>query len=832
MVRHFLNRFCLISGLVLALAGISAAQTVGGTISGRMEDPSNAVVPNGKVVLKNAETGVTRALTTNADGLFLAPDLAPGTYSVTGTAQGFASTVVKDVKLEVGGQLTVNVKMQVGSMGQEIVVEALAANIETTSSDMSAVVGSKAMTELPLNGRDWTQLAQLQPGIAQVRSQNATDSNRAQRGNGVQISISGGRPSSNNYRLNGISINDYANTAPGSAMGSNLGVDAVQEFSVESSTPAAEYGKVSGGVVNAITRSGTNALHGSAYYFLRNSALDARNFFDVTQSALPFRRNNYGASAGGPIRKNKTFWFFDYEGIRESLTSTVISTVPSASVRSTAVAGIQPFLAFFPLPNAGLASNGQTGSYIFGSSRVSNDDFYTGKFDHHFSEKDSINGAFQFDDGAFNAPDALNNELVGAASRRVDVTFEETHNFSPAVFNSFRLGFARTHASNNTILTQMNSALKNPALSFIPGLQPGTITIAGLTTFIGGINGPDPNNFHYNSYQAYNDLYVVKGKHSLKFGAAFERMQNNFFAGFSTDGAFTFGSVANFMANIPTSFSGLLPTSDNTRGIRQSVFGVYAQDSIRLRSNLTINLGVRYEMATVPSEVNGKMASLRNITDAAVTIGPMFNNPTTKNFSPRVGLAWDPFKDGKTSVRAGFGIYDALPLAYLFTNRFPRTPPFFESGTVNYSATSSPANFFPNGAFPLMTPATFRTIYVQPDPPRAFVTQYNVNVQRQLFASTVLTVGFVGSRGYNLYDNQDGTDIAMPISTSPFTWSPTAVPINTNFARIAGSTWNLDSHYAAMQLGLKKNLTSGLMAQLAWTHAKSTDQGSATFSTN
>jgi hypothetical protein len=829
---HFFRKFCIFAGLLWAFSGSVVAQTVGGSILGRMEDPSGAVIPSGTVDIRNQDTGLSREVKTNDSGLYLVPDLSPGKYSVSGAAQGFSGSVVKDVVLDVGGHVTVNLRMQVGTVGQDVIVEANAANVELASSEMTDVVETKTITELPLNGRDWTQLAQLEPGIAEVRSQNTTDTNRAQRGNGVDISISGGRPSGNNYRLNGISINDYANTAPGSAMGSNLGVDAIQEFSVESSTPGAEYGKVTGGVVNAITRSGTNLYHGSVYYFIRNSDLDARNFFDVTHSALPFRRNNYGASSGGPIKRNKTFWFFDFEGIREELSTTVISTVPSASIRATAVPAIQPFLGFFPLPNGPLAANGQTGSYLFASNRQSHDDFLTGKFDHKFSDTDSLSVAYQWDNGNFNAPEGLNNMLVGAATRRNDITLEEAHTFSLTAFNSFRAGFARTVASNNTVLTEMNSALKNPALAFIPGLQPGTITVSGLTLFSGGINGPDPNDFHYNSYQVYDDFILVKGTHSFKFGGVFERMQDNFFAGFTTDGAFTFSSVANFMANIPATFSGLLPTSDNTRGIRQSLAGAYAQDSIRLRSNLTVNLGVRYEMSTVPSEINGKMATLRNITDPQVTVGPMFNNPTLKDFSPRVGVAWDPFKDGKTSVRAGFGIYDALPLAYLFANRFPRTPPFFESGSVNYTPGTSPANFFPNGAFPLLTPATFRTIYTQPNPPRSFVTQFNLSVQRQLSAGTVVTAAYVGSRGYNLYDSQDGTDVALPISTNPFTWSPTAQPVNPAFSRVAGSVWDLPSWYNSLQVGVKKSLTHGLLAQVAWTYQKSIDEGSATFSTN
>ena len=816
-----------------ALCGSAWAQSAGGTILGRMTDPAGAVIPNGQVVIKNVETGVARTVATNGSGLYQAPNLSPGIYEISATAAGFGTTVVNNAELTVGAELKVDVSMKIGAVGQQVVVESSHTNIELSSSEMSQVVGTKTIVELPLNGRDWTQLAQLQPGIAQVRSQNGTDTNRAQRGNGVDITISGSRPNENNYRLNGISINDYANSAPGSALGTNLGVDAIQEFSVLSSTFAAEYGKVSGGVVNAVTRSGTNAIHGTAYYFIRNSALDARNFFDVTRTAaLPFRRNQYGGSAGGPIKKNKTFWFVDFEGLRESLATTSTATVPSPAIRSTAVASIQPFLAIYPLPNGAISTNGQTGSYIFPSTRVSHDDFLTGKFDHRFSDKDSFNATYLWDNGLFNAPDEMNNKLVGAASRRNNITMEESHIFSPTVFNSARFGFARTHATNNTVQQDLNSALSNPALAFIPGHEVGGIQISGITTFGGGVHGPDENNFHYNSFQGYDDIYVTRGIHSLKFGGVFERMQDNLFAGFTTDGLFAFGSLTNFLANIPSTFSGLLPASDNTRGIRQSLGGVYAQDDIRLRPNLTINVGIRWEMVSVPTEVNGKIANLKNITDAASTIGFLFNNPTKKDFSPRLGFAWDPFKNGKTSIRGGIGIYDALPLAYAFTNRFPRTPPFFEQGSIGYTAGRSPANFFPTSGFTLIGPATFRAIYVQPNPPRAFKTQYNLNIQRELAKDTVLTVGFVGARGRNMVNGNDDTNFALATTTNPYTWLASTPKINTNFGRIAETDWGGDTWYNALQVNLKKNFSHGLMAQLAYTWAKSIDTGSNAFSTN
>lgn len=807
----------------------ACAQTAGGTILGRMTDPDGAVISNAEVVVSNEATGVSRSVRTNDSGLYRAPDLVPGSYAIKAVAPGFETTLVKNIVLQIGAEVTTDLKMRIGSVDQQISVQGTGASIELASSEMSQVVTSKAITELPLNGRDWTQLATLQPGVASVRSQNITDNNRAQRGNGVAMTISGGRPTENNYLLNGISINDYANSAPGSALGTNLGVDAIQEFSVQTSTFPAQYGKSSGGIINAVTRSGTNLIHGSLYYFIRNSDLDARNFFDVTHSPLPFRRNQFGGSAGGPIRKNKTFWFADYEQIKENLSTSITANTLTPLARSTAVPSIQPFLTFFPQPNQPFSSTATVGQYIFPSNRISNGEFATGRVDHKFTENDTLYGTFLFDNGDFKAPDEMNNKLVGATSRRYDATLEESHIFSPTLFNSLRVGFARTHATNNTVLDILNPSLNNLALGFIPGHEVGGIAVPGLTSFTGGVNGPDPNNFHYNSYQVYDDIIWNRGIHTFKFGGVFERMQDNFTAGFSDNGNFTFSSVANFLANKPTTLSALLPSSDLVRGIRQSLAGAYLQDDIRLRSNLSVNVGLRYEMSTVPTEVNGKIANLKNISDPQPTVGFLYNNPTHLDFSPRVGFAWDPFKDGKTSIRGGFGLYDFLPLAYAFVNRFPRTPPFFENGVANFNGNP---NFFPSAGYGTIVPGTFRAIYVQPNPSRPFKTQGSFNIQRELANDWVLSVGYVHSRGYNMVNGYDETNIAQPISTNPFLFSPTAVKANTNFGRITSTNWQADTWYNALQLNVRKNLSHGLLAQVAYTWAKSIDTGSNAFSTN
>src|ERR1700732_1973985 len=300
----------------LVLAPVSA-QVTGATLSGTVTDQSGAVVPKAEISIKNIATGVTRAVSTDPAGFYSAPNLLPGNYEITTVAPGFSSAVRTGITVTVGAQQVLNLTLQVGQVTEKVQVTGEAPTVQLATSSISAVVDSTTVRELPLNGRSWTDLATLQPGVLAIQTPLASDTQgRGNRGFGNQITVAGGRPQQNNYRLDGVSINDYSNGGPGSVMGGNLGVDAIQEFSVLTSNYSAEYGRNSGGGVNAITRSGTNQFHGSVYEFLRNSALDARNFFD--QAVIPpFKRNQFGGSAGGPIIKDRTFIFGDYEGIRQ-----------------------------------------------------------------------------------------------------------------------------------------------------------------------------------------------------------------------------------------------------------------------------------------------------------------------------------------------------------------------------------------------------------------------------------------------------------------------------------------------------------------------------------
>ena len=389
------------------------AQVVGGTISGTVVDASGAVTPGVTISIKSAATGVATNTVTNGVGFYSVPNLTPGNYDLTASATGFTTYVRSGITLAVGQELVLNLTLQVGRITAKVEVTGAAPTVNLANSTLGGITNRTTVQELPLNGRSWTDLAALQPGVHFVQNQPSiiTESNRVNRGLGLELTISGGRPQQNNYLLDGVNINSFTNGGPGSLLAGNLGVDAVSEFSVLTTNYSTEYGRTSGGVISATTRSGTNQFHGGAYEFLRNNALDARNFFDPA-TIPPFRRNQYGASAGGPIQKDKTFIFGDYEGVNQTLGTTVIDTVPSSAARagnlSTGTVVPDPealryLNAFFPLPNGPVS--GDTGQYSFANFQNTVENFFIIRADHIFSEKDRILVTYMFDDTSQSEPD-------------------------------------------------------------------------------------------------------------------------------------------------------------------------------------------------------------------------------------------------------------------------------------------------------------------------------------------------------------------------------------------------------------------------------------------
>jgi hypothetical protein len=827
--------YCVLSaGLSMGLLIDGAsAQTAGGTILGAVTDTSGAAIVSSIVTIRNVETGITRTVLSSDIGGYRAPNLQPGSYEVAVTAPGFSRRVRTGISLSVGGEMVVDFEMQPGAVVEKIEVVSQTVAVDLATSTVNRTVEGSTIRELPLNGRDWTQLATLEPGISTVGSSGGGSRN----GNGIKLTVSGARPSENNFRLDGVSLNDNSNSTPGNTLGVNLGVESVREFSVVSNNYSAEYGRATGAVINAVTRSGTNDLHGTLFYFHRNSALDARNFFDGTNKPS-FRRHQFGGATGGPIVKNRTFWFANYEEVREFLAETSIANTLSANAREgrlstgnvTVDARIARLFPLLPLPNGPLLVGGDTGQYIAQVAKVSQGRYVLGKVDHRFSETTSVNGSYFIDDADSSAPDVFYTKSTGNTSRRHTAMTELTHLVSPTVMSVSRLGFARSGNVSEQIVAIYNPLLEDQSLGFLPGYNIGATNVTGITVPGSGPGSTNVNELFFNSYQVHQNIYVTKGMHSVKLGFTFERMQYNLSSPNRNGGDFQFGSIPDFLTNRPISFAALFPGSDTRRGLRQTMLAGYFQDDLRVKPNFSLNIGVRYEFLTIPTEVNGKIALLPDLKSPTVRVGgPVHDrNPTLKNFSPRIGLVWDPFKNGKTSIRSSFGVFDSLPLLWLYDTPLTRSTPFFVQGV----STNIPQGSFPSAAYPLIQAGPLRTAYVDVEPPRAYSMKWNFSIQREV-RSLLVDVGYTGSRGLHLPIVERNMNTVVPQQT-PKGWffDPNAPLLNPNFATInTTDTWNADSTYHALQTSVKGNLRGGLQLVGSYAWSKSLDTASSTGST-
>ena len=868
----------------LLTAASVRAQLAGGAISGVVQDQSGAAVPDAQVSIGNVATGTIRAVTSNSDGFYSAPNLLPGDYQLTVTAKGFETLVRKGITVTVGAQLAVNLSLKVGQVTQSVEVTGQAPLVETMSSSLSATVEKPTIVDLPLNGRDWTQLATLQPGVNTVRTQASANlgANRAQRGFGNQLTDNGHRPSENTYLVDGISINDYSNAAPGNVIGEQLGVDAIQEFNVVTTNYSAEYGRTSGAVVNATTRSGTNEFHGTGYFFDRDKIFDARNYFARTKP--PFAQGQYGVSAGGPIIKDKTFIFGDFEGITQNLGQSFNDVIPSAAARAgnmcsipvasgpsacsshaiTINPAVVPYLALWPDPTkvfvspvGGPNDNGDTVVYRTSGVASLHERYFTLRADQQFSPADSLNASYFYDRSPQSVPDNLVNLLNQEVSNRQMAGVTETHVFSSALTNVARVGFSHDIGVANKPYKAINPAVTDPALLipgiFNGGLPPGPpgISITNVTGVSGLGNRFTPH--AYDSYQGYDDLSFIRGVHTLKFGFAVERIQYNVSAGFGTLGSFSFiqtgttTALENFLAGNPnsgTGYSGFLPKYVEARDSR---FAGYLNDDWRIRKNLTLNLGLRYEMLTNPTDNHNNFSRLNsygapagtgpcpnifpapftstNVPGCPVPIAHLWNtNPTLRNFEPRIGFSWDPFRQGTTAVRGGFGIFDVLPLPYVWTDGFFTEYPY----SLTFTAAGLPAGSFPN-LLPFVTPRTPGARYVDPNPKRNYAMNWNLDIQHQFSQAFSATVAYVGTRTVHQTMTADNANFVTPtLVNGVYTWPlpvGSGTVLDPNVGNLRPMFWDGGASYEGVQGQLQYRATSRLSAQISYTYGRCFSDG-------
>jgi hypothetical protein len=820
--------------LTFVRAEVASAQTFGGGIGGTVTDPSGASVAGAAIVIEELNTGWRWKLVSSGAGLYRARSLPVGKYSVLVNASGFATAKREGVTVEEGSERVVDLELSVGPSSQTALVTSEDAALDSATSQVTAVNTGHVVRELPLNGRDWTALASLQPGVAIVRTENtvALGNARGNRGLGLMMAIGGARPEQTSFELDGINITDYAGGGSASVLGLSLGVDAIEEFSIVMENAPASYGRTSGGVIDATTRAGSNHFHGSLYEFLRNNAFDARNFFDGS-SVPPFKRNQFGGTLAGPIKRQKTFFFLDYEGVRQTLGLTAVSMVPSLQARQGhLVSGVvtvdhlvAPYLSFFPLPNGPIT--GDAGTYSLVTQGVTTESFATARGDHHFSDKDSIHLTWLFDSSQTSGPDVFGGLQLGTFAQRQTATIEESHVFNPSTVNFVRLGLNRVTAEQVQALSTLNPLAADLAYGFLPGRNIGQISIAGLTTYPGGPGAEGDYLFHYTSYQAGDNLALTRGAHSIRAGLDLERIQSNTLGAGNNNGVVSFGSLQSFLTNQPSSFQATLPGTNVPESLRQDVIGIYLQDDWRVRHNLTINLGLRYELATVPTEEHDRLGTLIPGSQELKIGPPYFHNPTLRNVSPRVGLAWNPLSSGATTIRAAFGQYDSLPLTSQFSLVSVISAPF----NVQESTATVPVGSFPAGLYQSLSAGGPRAEFIQQDPKRSYVLQWNVMIEHRFTPTLVVEAGYAASHGVHLPLVVGDINTVPPAADTAvgYVWpSPRASGVKPwpAWGNVTAVLWEVSSTYNSLPVRVQKRLSRGLFIQGSYTWSKSLDTGS------
>jgi hypothetical protein len=826
-----------LSATILALALTAAAwgQNRTGAITGTVWDESNAVVAGALIRAQHLQRGQTHTTRTSENGTYTLPRLELGEYTVTAEKDGFRTSRHEHVGLELDRVAVADHRLPVGEVTETVVVPAQARLIEITTSAVSSVVGAAAIELLPLNGRDVLRLATIQAGAPVARAQ----SRGVNTGYGLQISISGSRPFQNSFRQDGLNYTTFNGATPGSVNGVSLGADSIAEFTVHHSAWSAQYGPAAGGLIHAVTRSGSNDLHGSAFYFHRNAALDARNFFDPGPPP-PFQRHQSGVSLGGPLLRNRTFFFANFETLREERDATTINTTLSTEARNgnltTGRVAVDPAVArvlkFYPEPNGAVL--GDTGLYIFQNNTRATQNFITSRVDHTVSEANSLFLRYSLDNGTRNNQTDFQAGERKGYTRQHAAVLEHSYVLSPRALNTARAGFLRT-VNGDGMTTALISGVNSPEVSAVPGVNAlGVVQVGGLTEFPGGDGALGSDLFVTNSHQLSNDFSYASGSHWFQIGGRLEQTRLNLDSRQRPAGEFRFRDIDRFLRNILDRFRAQLPGSDTVRGLRQWNGAIYLQDKWRVTPRLTIEAGLRWEWATVPTERHGKISNLNNLWDPAVRVGdPLFQNPSLTNVVPRLGLAWDISGSGRTVVRAGYGVFSDLILSPYIVFAGLRAPPFFLRGETR----TAPQGAFPLGVYAaLMQNGTpeYATDRIERYPNQPYVQQWNFNLEQQLPGQSSLRLAYLGSHGLNLSNVAFDANLVQPVvqPDGRLFFPAGARTINPVFGQIRNRTFDAHSFYHALQTEWRQRLRRGLQAMFTWTFSKSIDDSSNFASTS
>jgi hypothetical protein len=806
--------------LFAGLVNLAHAQSTA-VLKGTIMDAAGAAVPHAKVVVKNQATGVEWHTESDGTGSYQVPSLPIGNYQITATATGFETAIVSNITLETATTVAQNVQMKVGEVSEKVTVMVETPVIDSSTITMGQVIDQKTTQEIPLNGRHFVDLSLLTPGTV-TPPQNGFLTAPLRGQGSFAYNSAGQREDTINFLVNGINLSDMVQNQ----ITFQPSINTVAEFKLDNSTYSAEYGRNSGSIVNIATRSGTNDFHGEVFDFLRNSAMDARNFFNpvgVLQS--PFKRNNFGAAAGGPLVKNRAHFFASYEGLRQrqglTINSLVLSPAQAAQAQSTGDAAVKAVAAL--IPGQTTTENGLP--FFQGSATAPvNIDQGTADVDVELTTNDRLHGYVAIQQDLRQEPTLQGNTLPGwgdtRASRRQIGTVSEDHIFGPSLTNTVRVGYNRIHitfAPNR----ELNSAMFNIDSGVNAPIGLAQIDIGGGALDIGGPAG-FPQGRGDTSAVLNDTLSWLKGRNSFVFGGEVRRVYND---NFSLDPTiFRFSSVANFLSDTVSSFSFAGTTADR---ILSPAYDAFAQDSFKWMSNLTLQLGLRYSWYVTPSESANRFTVFDPTTDSLVQVGtngigqPFHTN--NLNFQPRVGLVWDPFKNQKTVVRAGYAIMTDEPVTGIVTG-LNSNPPFSQPLTstaaglslINAATVAGPSGLAPNAIDP-----NFDNPYVQ---------SYNLNIEEQLTPSTGLTIGYMGSKGTHLRiaRNINQLELVGGALVRPFPTLSASSPIkpDANLGNISEVTSGANSEYNALVVELNRRLSHGLQIISSYTYSKSIDDNS------
>jgi Carboxypeptidase regulatory-like domain len=834
-------RLVFLSFLFLVAVRPSArAQMVGGTISGEVVDSAGGAVAGADVRIRNDETGSKRKFLTAESGTFSAPSVAVGVYTVSVSRDGFAPLKHTGIALTVGQNVQLRLALTIGSVQETVLVADTPAVVDTTTLQVQGLVDERQVKELPLNGRSFDQLIQLNPASVSYTTQRSGGVGTSNSSVGNMYSVSGRRPQDNLFLLNGIEYTGASliNVTPGGTSGQLLGVDAVREFNVVSDTYGANYGKRTGAQVSIITASGGNKLHGSAYEFLRNSALDARNYFD--QANIPeFQRNDFGAALGGALRRDKLFGFGNYEGYRQHLGLSAVSFVPDNASRAAASSSVRPLLALWPVANGPelLNPNGTASGIAEAFANPPQhvrEDFGTTRIDANLSPNDPLFGVYTVDDSDANTPSQNPYSTIYERLREQVLSAQEQHIFSPNLLNTLRVGYSRA-------AYYFTGQVPVPVSGWVAGGPIGAIVISGSTASNGasqvtlaGANTGSNNQAVRNLFTVDEHVFWTHGRHQLEAGVWLQRLQSNDNlaqnqygqASFSNLSAFLKGSVATFTV-VPS------PTELGWR----SLFGAgFIEDAWKVTPRLELRGGFRFESTNGWNEARSR-ASNYGFTDGVINTNPavggsaLSQNRATFMPEPRIGVAYDLFGNGKTALRANFGVHRALLDALDY--RLDQTAPFnttlsFSNTTVDKLGSLASGTATGSG---LISPSNVQTDIATPT-----VLAWTFKIEQQIAPATSLTLGYVGSHGYHQILSEDQNTPATVICPAPgcpgslaagTVFYPSTTKANPKVANTTSWVSQGVSNYNALEVDVRRQLAHGLQLRGVYTFASNLDDGTA-----